>query len=553
VIESPPPPKKPDSPVAPRPRRGRLFPSLGVSVPAVILIGIAIAFLLLPSGVGPTDRSIVNIAAVVLAFAAFCVLAVWFTLGSGYTLAQRLMGWIGVIVIVTTLRMAVRIDGVSGWMMPKLSWRWTVPPDQRLAVPQPVSDKVAATASRITETTDNDFPQFLGKNRDVKVEGVLLERSWQTRKPKELWRQPIGAGWSGFTVVNGVAVTMEQRGDEELVTCYDALTGELLWFHATDARHSTALGGVGPRSTPTIHDGKVYALGATGMLHCLDGATGEEVWPDIDVCEVVGVTAKDDSWNVAWGRAASPLIVDDLVVVPGGGPAGGRRYSLVAFDKNTGEKQWAQGSKQISYSSPALATLAGVRQILIVNEDTAAGHDATTGEQLWEYPWPGSSNTQANTSQAVAVGDDGVFLSKGYGQGSALLRLSVDADGRWSVEELWRNERALRTKLTNVAIRDGHANGLSDGILECVKLETGESAWKRGRYQNGQILLVGDTLLVMSETGTLALVDAVPDEYRELDQFKALDGKCWNTLCLYGPYLLVRNNEEAACYELPLR
>jgi outer membrane protein assembly factor BamB len=153
------------------------------------------------------------------------------------------------------------------------------------------------------------------------------------------------------------------------------------------------------------------------------------------------------------------------------------------------------------------------------------------------------------------VGDDRVFLSKGYGQGSALLRLSVDADGRWSVEELWRNERALRTKLTNVAIRDGYTYGLSDGILECVKLDSavGESVWKRGRYQNGQILLVGDTLLVMSETGTLAMVDAVPDEYRELDQFKALDGKCWNTLCLYGPYLLVRNNEEAACYELPLR
>jgi outer membrane protein assembly factor BamB len=166
-----------------------------------------------------------------------------------------------------------------------------------------------------------------------------------------------------------------------------------------------------------------------------------------------------------------------------------------------------------------------------------------------------SSATNANVSQAVAVPPDRVFLSKGYSHGAALLRLVPKGDGTFDTQELWHSSRVMRTKFTNVAVWEGHVYGLSDGILECIDLENGNSIWKTrsGRYGHGQILRVGRLLLVLSEKGRLALVEASPQRPNSvLGEFEALDGKTWNTIALFGAYLLVRNAQEAACYELPL-
>jgi outer membrane protein assembly factor BamB len=400
-------------------------------------------------------------------------------------------------------------------------------------------------------TTDHDFPQFLGPNRDLSVAGIQLERDWRTHPPRLLWRQPIGAGWSAFSVVNAYALTMEQRGDDEMVSCYEVNSGKLRWWHSIPARHSTVLGGIGPRGTPTIHEGRVYALGATGVLRCLDGATGKPVWPSIDLPQMYGVPPGRDTDAVAWGRAASPLIVDDLVVVPAGGPLSGPHVSLVAFDMHTGDKVWEGGTRQISYASPSLATIDGQRQILIVNEDTVSGHDPSTGQLLWQFDWPGSSNTNATVSQAVAMPGDRVLLSKAYGGGAAMLHVFRN-DQRWSVDELWRDRGLLKTKFCNVAVKDNYVFGLSDGILECVDASTGRRQWKKGRYGHGQVLLVDDVLLVQAESGEVLMVEADPIQHTELGRFQAIEGKTWNNLCLSGRCLLVRNALEAACYKMAL-
>ena len=317
------------------------------------------------------------------------------------------------------------------------------------------------------------------------------------------------------------------------------------------------LAGVGPRATPTIDEGMVYTLGATGRLFCLDGATGSVVWKK-DLRKETGVTEEDDLRDLPYGRANSPLVVGDLLIVPAGGPESQKCVSLVAYHKKTGARVWQGGRRQISYSSPVLATLAGVEQILIVNEDYVSGHDVQSGHTLWEHPWPGSSSSKANVSQAVPVSigntpPDRVFLSKGYGTGAALIRILPDGDGTLTTEELWNNSRVMRTKFTNVAVRDGYVYGLSDGILECVELETGQRKWKGGRYGHGQILRVGQLLLVLAESGELLLVEASPDrDHSVLGRFQALEGMTWNNLALYGHYLLVRNAREAACYELAL-
>ena len=404
----------------------------------------------------------------------------------------------------------------------------------------------------LATTTPYDFPQFLGPQRNLAVDKPDLPlrfTDWDQRPPRCVWKQPIGAGWSAFVAVNGYAVTMEQRGDQELTTCYEIASGRLMWSSAVAARHETIAGGVGPRSTPTIHQGRVYCLGATGILRCLDGTNGRPLWQH-DLQQEFGV--QQESSGVAWGRAASPLIAGDLVVVPAGGAADGAKSSLVAFDRITGREVWRGGNHQVSYASPALATLAGVAQILIVLEDHVCGHDPSDGRQLWEYAWPGKSTSNASCCQAIACSGDRVFVSKGYGLGSALLQIRRDDSGRWIAEELWQNPSVMKTKFSNIVVDGDVIYGLDDVLLECLELNTGKRLWKRGRYGYGQILRVGPILLVQSESGAMAAVALDPEQYVEVTRFQALEGKTWNTICVYERYLLVRNAEEAACYDLTL-
>ena len=239
-----------------------------------------------------------------------------------------------------------RVDAFYGGLWPvSFSWRWTPRPDETLAKPD-VGPKPRPVP--LDQTTASDFPQFLGPDRNNAIDRIRLEPDWQKHPPALRWKQPIGAGHSGFAVVNGFAVTLEQRGPEELVTCYDALIGHAQWSYSVKARHSSPLGGIGPRSTPTIHEGKVYAFGATGVLSCLKGADGTLIWSR-NLLDEVGSNETEDRRSVSWGRAGSPLIVDNLVVVPGGGPSKGTWYSLLAFDKETGKPVWRGGSHQISY------------------------------------------------------------------------------------------------------------------------------------------------------------------------------------------------------------
>jgi outer membrane protein assembly factor BamB len=197
-----------------------------------------------------------------------------------------------------------------------------------------------------------------------------------------------------------------------------------------------------------------------------------------------------------------------------------------------------------------------VEQILSVNEQTVSGHAIGTGEVLWSHPWPSSSAGDSNNSQPLAVGDNRVFVSKSYGVGSVLLELSPDGAGerRFAVSEVWRNSGVMKTKFCNVVIHKDHVYGLSDGILECIELNSGERVWKKGRYHQGQILGVGDVLLVMHETkGKVAMVELNPTKFVELGRFQALNSdKVWNNLAISGPYLFVRDATTAACWKLPL-
>jgi len=473
-------------------------------------------------------------------------LLTWFVWVSDYQRCWRL--WAAGLTVFAGLSLVVlfRLEGVNGELIPRLRLRWTA----SRALDQPTHHDVD-----LSTTTAADFSQFLGPGRIAAVENRSLVADWKQQQPKKLWSHGVGKGWSGFAAVNGYAVTMEQRGQQEWVTCYHLETGELCWKHAVKTRHQTFLGGVGPRSTPTIDGGKVYALGATGILRCLEGDSGAIIWKQ-DLLQLAGTDVASDLKAVAWGRSASPLLVDDKVIVPLGGSPDGQKRSLIALSKETGQPLWRSGDRQVSYSSPTVMTLAGQRQVVTVNEDNVSGHEIQTGQLLWQHDWDGQSYGAASVSQPVSVGPDQVLLSKGYQQGAMMLRVEP-APGETSAcpyvaTSIWTNRSVLKTKFTNVTQLDGFAYGLSDGILECVELRDGTRRWKRGRYGHGQLLRVGRQCLVLSENGTLYLIALSPEGLQVQGEIEAMQQQCWATLCLYGNQLLVRSVDQIACYEIPL-
>jgi outer membrane protein assembly factor BamB len=468
----------------------------------------------------------------------------WLAFLSGLRTRTRLIAVAAVVLPIVLATVLLRIDHVSGDLIPSLRWRFSPKPYQRLAAP-PVSSGLASETKHgidLTEVLSRDWPQFLGPRRDGMLPDVRLARDWQLHPPRQLWRQPIGAGWSSFAVVGDYCLTQEQRGSQELVTCYELATGKLVWAHADESLYESKIAGDRPRATPTVDGGQVFAMGARGRLSALDGRTGRPLWPARDVL-------KDTSPTMAqWGKACSPLVVDEMVVVSGGAEA---KSSLVAYHRHTGELIWKADDQQTgheSYDSPMLAELCGQRQIVIFNDDAVAGHDPATGKQLWAHPWPGN---EPKVTQPLVLPGDRLLVASGYGVGSALLKLSRGDDGKIVASEVWQN-RKLKPKFTNLVHRDGFVYGLDEGILVCLEIETGQQQWKKGRYGHGQILLAGELILVQAEQGDVVLVEASSKEHRELARISALGDKTWNHPALAPPYLLVRNDQEAICYELTL-
>jgi outer membrane protein assembly factor BamB len=458
----------------------------------------------------------------------------WLLLLSRLPWKTRLFGLAALALLGLALSQAVTVTGVSGDVIPILAWRWSAKADELLER----HPRGAIVAGALGPTGSRDFPQFLGPHRNATVPEVALARDWSAG-PELVWRHPVGAGWSGFAVVGNRAVTLEQRGPEELVVCYDLATGDVLWSHADATRLESVIAGDGPRATPAIARGRVHAVGATGRLNVLELETGAVVWSK-DILEDNGVEGLPE-----YGVAASPLVRGDTVVVVANGARAG---SLVAYDRHTGAKLWNAGDDRGRYSSPTLVTLAGREQILLFYEGALRGHDPETGTVLWEFPWPAETE---EASQPLPIGDDRVLLSSGYGIGSKLIRVTATKGGPWRAELVWES-LGLKAKFTNVVLHEDHVYGLDDGILVCLDPADGSRKWKAGRYGHGHVLLVADLLLVLTEGGEVVLVEPRPDEHVELGRFQALEGKTWNTPALAGPYLLVRNATEAACWQLPL-
>ena len=470
-------------------------------------------------------------------------LGFWYVILTGLPWKTRfLLGGIAVVVLAGVgagIRGLTRVDGsIGGSGTPRLVWKWSPRRDAAVGQLLVSTNTAPAAAANAPGANAASFPQFLGPDRSGVLRGVSLVCDWAAAPPRELWRHPVGLGWSAFAVSAGRAITQEQRGEEELTVAYDLATGAALWAHTNTVRFHEMLGGDGPRATPTIRDGKVYVMGATGILDCLAEANGQLLWSR-------DVLRENKLKNIAWGKSCSPLLWGRLVVVTGGEE---REKSLLAYDATTGQPVWQSGRDRSGYCSPMLATLAGQEQILIVNGHSVSGHKPEDGQLLWEYPWPGEF---PKVAQPLPLDTNLLLVATGYGIGGSLLKLQPSVSGEWSVTEVWKN-RNLKPKFTNLVRHGRHVYGLDEGVLVCLDPATGERAWKAGHYGHGQVLLVGDVLLIQTERGDVVLVEATAEGHRELARLPALKGKTWNNPVLAGDRLLVRNDQEAACYQLPM-
>jgi outer membrane protein assembly factor BamB len=377
---------------------------------------------------------------------------------------------------------------------------------------------------------------FRGPNRDGLYEETAIRTQWPKEGLPPLWKQPAGGGYASFAVAQGLAFTIEQRRHQEVATAYEVDTGREVWTNAWDAEFREQMGGDGPRATPTWDNGRLYVLGATGEFRCLEAKTGKKLWSK-------NILTDNGASNITWGMAASPLIVDDKVIVQPGGTAG---KSVVAYNKLTGEPVWASQNDRQAYTSPMLVTLAGRRQILVVSAARAMGLAVEDGALLWDYPWV--TEYDVNSSQPLLVADNRFVITAGYGHGAALVEITA-AEGKFTAREIWKNNR-MKARFNSPVLYQGHVYGLDEGILSCIEAGTGELKWKGGRYGYGQVLLAAGHLIVLSESGDLALVRATPEKQDEVARFPALEGKTWNVPAIAGGRLLVRNNKEMAAFRL---
>ena len=399
------------------------------------------------------------------------------------------------------------------------------------AAPAPAPAPAAPAPEHEAYWTD-----FRGPFRDGLYTETAILTDWPASGLEPLWIQPVGGGYASFAVADGRAFTIEQRRNEEVVAAYDVDTGTELWTHAWSAHFRETMGGPGPRATPTWHDGRLYALGATGRLVCLDAAAGAVLW-ERNILDDAGAS------NLPWAMSGAPLVVDDLVVVQ---PGGTREWSIAAYDRLTGDVVWHGLDDVQSYTSPMLATLGGVPQIVVVTAERAAGLLPSDGTLLWEYPW--TVRVVPNIAQPLVVGDTRIFLSAGYGKGAALVEVTRTGD-RFAAETVWETNR-MKNKFSSSVLIDGYIYGLDESILACIDAATGELMWKGGRYGYGQLLAAGDHLVVLTERGDLVLVRATPDGHEEVAGFRAIEGKTWNVPAMAGGRILVRNARQMAAFDL---
>lgn len=521
----------------PPPRKRRLsLPVLAILFPVVIRLLLLVANHYDFGGDAVFNLTLVFQMAIGVAF---LLLAAWFFLLGGFSRRLRLGAILGLLALAGVSYAVVDRVEFDGQMNPRVYFTWEPKPEVVLEQHRANLPK-ADNAADLT-VSPMDSPAYRGVQGDGATAEVRLA-DWTTQPPTIAWQQPCGGGHAGFAIAGNSAITIEQVGDQEAIVCYDRATGHERWSHTYPAlfAQTAPMGGDGPRATPTIANGRVYALGATGELRCLEGVTGSLLWRK-DILE------ENLAENIDWGMTGSPLVIGERVIVnPGAKRGEPGTMSVVAYHAGTGEKLWAKGTYRAAYASPMRATFEGNEQVLVFHSGGLEAFEPETGAILWFIPW--KSPMDMNSAQPVIVGPNRVLISSEKDRGTAVYEITRQ-DGAWSPREVWKT-RKVAARYACPVYFEGHVYGLSDGRLFCLEAETGTIRWQEGMFGNGQVIRTGDRLIVTSEKGAVHMVRATPEDYDELGSLKVFSDRTWNMPALAGHQLFVRNHREMACLSL---
>ncbi len=382
-----------------------------------------------------------------------------------------------------------------------------------------------------------DWPQVRGPARDgVATEDPSLARTWTDQGPAERWRRPIGAGFAAPVVAGDRLFTLSAEDDTEHALCLDAATGKTLWQVPIGTRFTNSFGD-GPRATPTVDGDIVYVVSGDAQLSALRIADGEVVWHR-DLNEDFGGAVP------RFGFSVSPLIEGDLLLMEVG--AAGDQPAVVALDKHSGALRWGALAEAASYSSPVIASIDGIRQVIFSRR---AGQEVVgidlDGAVLWRHP-----GARAAIVIPMVIAPNRVFLSSSDDDyGGVMLEIGRDGDDNWQVAEVWRNAR-MRNHFNNAVIVGQYLYGFDNATLRCLDLADGSEQWAHRGFGKGSLIAASDRLYVLGDDGTLALVHATPERYEELGRVQAMTGRAWTAPALARGTIFVRDHDEIAAFDV---
>ena len=389
-----------------------------------------------------------------------------------------------------------------------------------------------------------DWAQFLGPDRNGVSAETDLVSVWPSAGPKIVWRTPLGVSMSGVAVARGAAFTMFQDETSQYVVCLNAADGKEKWRTPVAPKYENAMGH-GPRATPTVAAGQVFAFTGEGILVALKVDDGRQLWT-VNVPKLLSGKPNE------YGVSCSPLVVDDRVIVHSGTNAA----AVAAFGIADGKLAWKVGSGNAGYSSPALMSLNGETQIVSLTGSAVIGIEPGTGKELWSFPFP--TEYDCNTASPVRLDDQHVLVSAGENHGSVVLAVKAGKSGA-RAEEVWSSlgkDSQLRAEWQTPVVYDGHLYGLDNQggagpitNLVCMRLKDHKTMWQKNRFGKSNLILADGKLFLTTMAGEVVIVEASPKEFHELSRATIME-TTRQAPALANGHLFVRDDKEVICIDV---